>query len=316
MNSLRRKTIVLRPILGMSPGFALAVVVCIVAVGVFAAVMLDDISRGAKKSPSVVSATNANFEQPAATIVRSHTADSSVAWLRHSAPFPTDDPAPRMAIVVVDDGSDATAALSAMRLSAPLTLAIAPTADAAARRAEAARRYGREVLLLLPMQAEEKFDDTPNPIAIHVPHSELNRRMNWNLAQIDGYVGVMNSFGEATTRDAGTMRAVLEVVKSKGLSFIDSRAHKDSVASAVAGRMGVPTGDRVVAIDAGSSVQDFEVGLNTGLRHAERWGTSIVTIPADRKLIAALQDWIAEAPSEVRLAPVTAVIKRLRSSKT
>ena len=68
MNSLRRKTIVLRPILGMSPGFALAVVVCIVAVGVFAAVMLDDISRGAKKSPSVVSATNANFEQPAATI--------------------------------------------------------------------------------------------------------------------------------------------------------------------------------------------------------------------------------------------------------
>jgi len=220
-----------------------------------------------------------------------------------------------MAIVIVDDGSDATAALSAMRLSVPVTLAIAPTADAADKRAEAARRHGREVLLLLPMKAEKEFDDTPNPIAIHVPHSELIRRMNWNLAQLDGYVGVMNRFGESTTRDAGTMRSVLETLQSNGLSFIDSRAHADSVGSAVARRMGVPTGDSVVTIEAGSNAETLTAGLSAGLSHAERWGTSIVTIPAERKLIATLQQWIADTPSKVRLTPVTAVIKRLRSGK-
>ena len=172
MISLSRKTIVLRPILGMSPSFAITLVVCIVALGVFGAVMLDDISSSARKNTSV-SATSVNFQQPQADIVRSAPADSSLAWLSNAAPFPAGDPAPRMAIVVIDDGSDAAASLSAMRLSAPVTLAIAPTADAAATRAQAARRYGREVLLLLPMQAEDTFDRTPNPIAIHVPHLSL-----------------------------------------------------------------------------------------------------------------------------------------------
>ena len=316
MISLSRKTIVLRPIMGMSPGFALAVVGCVISLGVFAAVMLDDISRSSKQTAGVDPAANVNFQQPTAAIVRSEPTDSALPWLKNAAPFPIADPSPRMAIVVVDDGSDAAASLSAMRLSVPVTLAIAPTADSADKRAEAARRHGREVLLLLPMQAENEFDSTPNPIAIHVPHSELERRMNWNLAQIDGYVGVMNQHGESTTRDAGTMRSVLEIIQSKGLSFIDSRAHEDSVGSAVARRMGVPTGDRVVAIEEGSSSADVAENLSLGLRHAERWGTSIVTIPAERKLITALQDWIADKPSQVRLSPVTAVIKRLRSGKT
>ena len=316
MNSLSRKTVVLRPIMGMAPGLALAIVVGTIALCVVAAVMLDEMSSGGKQKVPVELATDDSFQQPNAEIVRSTPVDKSLAWLSNSALFPVADPAPRMAIVVIDDGSDAAASLSAMRVSVPVTLAIAPTADAAAKRAEAARRYGREVLLLLPMQAEKTFDSTPNPIAIHVPHSELERRMKWNLAQIDGYVGVMNRHGEATTRDAGTMRAVMEIIQSRGLSFVDARAHADSIGSAVARRMGVPTGDRVVAIEEGSNADDLEMGLRAGLSHAERWGTAIVTIPAERKLIAALQDWIAETPSQVRFTPVTAVIKRLRSGKT
>ena len=313
MFSISRKKIVLRPILGMDPGFALALVACIIALGVFAAMMLDDLNLDGKQVASIDAATSNSFQAPTTDIVRSKPVDNSLPWVSNSEPFPAADPAPRMAIVIVDDGSDANASLSAMRLSAPVTLAIAPSADAAHKRAEAARRYGREVLLLLPMQAEKTFDSAPNPIAIHAPHSELQRRMKWNLAQIDGYVGVMNRHGEATTRDAGTMRAVLEILKSKGLSFIDSRTHEDSVGSAVARRMGVPTGDRIVAIDKRSDAGALGVGLDAGLRHAERWGTSIVTIPAERNLIAALEDWITETSSEVRLTPVTAVIKRLRS---
>lgn len=317
MISLSRKKIVLRPILGMSPGFAATLVVCILALGVFAAVMLDDISGVSKRTAEAVdTGVSEDFLQPKPAIVRATPSDSAEPWIKNSAPFPASDLAPRMAIIVVDDGSDAAAALTAMRLPAPVTLAIAPTADAAEKRAEAARRYGREVLLLLPMQAERTFDDTPNPIAIHVPHTELQRRIDWNLAQIDGYVGVMNRHGESTTRDPGTMRAVIEVLQSKGLSYIDSRAHENSIGSAVARRMGVPTGDLVVAIDEKSDTAEAKARLSAGLDHAERWGTSIVTIPAERKMIEALEEWMTAAPSEVRLAPVTAVLKRLRSGKT
>jgi len=316
MISLSRKTIVLRPVMGMSPGFALALVVCIIALGVFAAVMLDGYSQSRQQngSPAQI-AEGTEFQPPQTSIVRSSATDSTLPWLRNAVPFPAADLAPRMAIVVVDDGSDVAAALSAMRLPTPVTLAIAPTADAADSRAEAARRHGREVLLLLPMQAEETFDDSPNPIAIHVSHEELERRMKWNLAQIDGYVGVMNRYGEATTRDPVTMRAVLEIVQSMGLSFIDSRAHEESIAGAVARRMGIPSGDLVVAISEKAGPAEVEAQLNAGFSHAERWGTSIVTIPADRKMIAVLEEWGANVPPAVRFAPVTAVIKRLRSGK-
>jgi polysaccharide deacetylase 2 family uncharacterized protein YibQ len=140
--------------------------------------------------------------------------------------------------------------------------------------------------------------------------------MSWNLAQLDGYVGVMNQFGEATTRDPETMRAVMEVIQERGLGFIDSRAHEDSIGSAVARRMGVPTGDQVVAIERGSDDADLGAGLAIAKRHAERWGGAIVTIPADRRLVAALQTWIGEQDRAVKLAPVTAVIARMRSGKT
>lgn len=321
MVSFVRKTVVLRPILGVAPGMALAIAIGIIAIGVFAAILLDDMTGGpgarVQDSPDQSSAISTDaFVPPAATIARSTSTDSATPWKTFAAPYPLHDPAPRMAIIVIDDGSDATAALNAMRLSGPVTLAIASTADAADRRAEAARRFGREVLLLLPMQAEKTFDTAPNPIAIHVPRTELLRRLDWNLAQIDGYVGVMNQYGEATTRDAGTMRTVMEVIQAKGYGFIDSRAHKDSLASAVARRMDVPAGDLTVAIPAGADTADLGAGLSVGLRHAERWGTAIVTVPADRRLIEALGQWMTEQQSDVKLAPITAVIGRSRSGKT
>jgi len=307
--------------MGVAPGIAMAIAIGVVAIGVFAAILLDDLSGGAgaggQETPDPSQTISADtFIPPTAIISRSATSGSATPWQTNAAAFPLHDPSPRLAIIVVDDGSDATAALNAMRLYAPVTLAIAANADSADRRAEAARRYGREVLLLLLMRAENTFDTAPNPIAIHVPPAELQRRLDWNLAQIDGYVGVMNRHGEATTRDAGTMRAVMQVIQTKGLGFIDSRAHTDSLASAVARRMGVPAGDLTVEIEPGSDTANLTAGLSVAMRHAERWGTAIVSVPADRRLIEALGEWMAEQNSTVKLAPITAVVGRSRSGKT
>lgn len=310
------KIVRLPKLFGIPSGLILCGVATLVVTGVVAAMALDRMTQQERSKPSAtVALVPAEiFALPEATIVRNANSDARPPWLRHAAPFTASASTPRLSIVVTDDGSDATAALSAMRLRAPITLAIAPTADSAVKRAEAARRYGQEVLLLLPMQAEARFDTTPNPIAIHVPREELKRRMSWNLAQLDGYVGVMNRFGEATTRDAETMRAVMEVVKDEGLAFVDARTHDDSVGSAVARRMGVPAGDRNVVVPPGADAAELGAKLAVGMRHAERWGSAIVTLPAERRLISALGDWIGSKGDGVALAPVTATLKRLRSN--
>lgn len=312
MLTKKPKPVVSPPVRRNGRYMALAVVGLVVIVSVMGALKLDQISRAASAN---VGATE-YFEVPETGVLRVTNRPASLDWLENAAPFPESDPSPRLAIVVVEAGKDMGAALGALRIAAPLTLAIAPTADSASKTANSARSAGREVLLLLPMQSENRFDTSPNPIAINVPREELIRRMKWNFAQIDGYLGVMNRFGEDVTRDAQTMRSVLEIVEANGLSFIDAREHLDSVAGAVARRMNIPAGDRTVAVKSGANAEELYAGLRTALRHAELWGTAIVTVPAERRVVRALEEWLATLQSEVKIAPVSAVIKRLRSGKT
>jgi len=314
-----QKSVLARPMLGLPPGVALGGAVICVLGGLYAAMTLDKWSRAQHPVGLDQHAADSGpvpvFERPDTGITRAAVGDDALSWVRNAAPFPDGDLAPRLAIIVLDDGSDVSAARSVMRLSAPVSIAIAPTADSAEKTAIAARSAGREVMLLLPMQSESHFDVTPNPIAINVPRPELTRRMNWNLAQFDGYVGVMNQYGEAATRDPQTMRTVLESVKAEGLAFVDARTHPDSVAGAVARRMGIPAGDRNVAIDPGADTSALSKGLASAMDHARRWGTAVITIPAERRLLAALAEWLPQHDPAVKIAPVTAVIKRLRSGR-
>lgn len=294
----------------------LAAGAAVVLAGVAAALLLDGLTSGGP-----VKATRAALETipvPSGTTTEAGLAivpaiDPASPWVTHAEKFAVRSTRPRLAIVVIDDGSDAAASLAAMRLSSPVTLAIAPTADAAAKRADAARRFGREVLLLLPMQAEKNFDLAPNPIALHVPRDELVRRMDWNLAQIDNYVGVINHFGEATSRDAETMRIVMERLRDAGLGYIDARTHADSVAGAVARRMGIPTGDLNITVPPGADSDGLQASLDTAVKRAERWGAAIVAVPAERGLVAGLSAWLSAVDGDVEIAPVTAVVTRLRT---
>ncbi len=306
-----------RPIFGLPPVYALGGVALCLVLGIMAAMTLDRMSRGDGVA-GIAEGADARlpapvFAEPETGIIRTVVADDSPAWMRNAAAFPAGDRAPRLAIIVVDEGAGAGPARSALKLPAPVSVAIAPTADSAAKTALAARSAGREVLLLLPMQSEEQFDTSPNPIAINILRTELVRRMNWNMAQFEGYVGVMNRFGENATRDSQTMRAVLEVVKAEGLAFVDARETPSSIAGAVARRMNVPAGDRTIAVARGADAAELGASLANAVRHAERWGAAIITIPAERRMVTALADWLARPVSGVKIAPVSAVIQRLRS---
>lgn len=255
-----------------------------------------------------------SFVLPETTIVREVDPEQpQPAWRRNAVPFSGPADRPRLAVVVLDDGLDARSTMRAIRLNAPVTLAVAPTVEGARSRVDAARRLKREVLLLLPMESEARLVTAPNPIAAHIGREELLRRLSWNLAQIDGYVGVINRHGEKTSRDAQTMRTVMETLHREGLLFVDSRSHADSVAGAVARRMGVPAGDRNAAVRLGDGQKAVIETLAEAEAHAREWGDAIVTIPAERGAIDTLKRWLRTRKSDVVIAPVSAVIGRLRS---
>jgi polysaccharide deacetylase 2 family uncharacterized protein YibQ len=69
------------------------------------------------------------------------------------------------------------------------------------------------------------------------------------LAQIPGAKGVNNHMGSKFTEAPDKIKAVLRVLKEKGLFFIDSRTSKDSVAYKHAKEMGLKAGQRKIFLD-------------------------------------------------------------------
>lgn len=295
-------------------GPLILIAVLFMGLGVAAAMIADRMMSDPEAVRSDPTVSEQAFLPPDAGIARNiDTGRAQPAWVENSARFDSAAGVPRLAIVVTDDGRDASATLRAMRMSEPLTLAIAPTVDGARARAEAARRLNREVLLYLPMESANSFDTSPNPIAGHVGRDETIRRLGWNLAQLDGYVGVTNQFGEETTRDAQTMRTVMETLQRKGLMFLDARSHPDSVASAVARRLGIAAGDRTVRLNGTDDPKTMRARLDDAALHARKWGGAIVMVPAQRNVIEVLAQWLETRERGVAIAPVTAVVQRMRT---
>ena len=92
-------------------------------------------------------------------------------------------------------------------------------------------------------------------------HHELRRRLQWDLARFDGYVGINNPMGSKSTGDREAMLVVLREVRSRGLLFLDSRTTAATVAARLAADIGVPHVSRDVFIDH----------LPTGPRSAASW---------------------------------------------
>lgn len=291
-----------------------AIALCFVGFGIAGAMVADRLMEESARTDAGPQVEEQAFIVPDTGITRAIEPERSrPEWLENAVRYAGPPDQARLAIVLVDDGRDAGSTLNALRLKDPVTLAVSPTVDGARARAAAARRLDREVLLLLPMESGASFDTTPNPIASHVGRDELLRRLSWNLAQLDGYVGVTNQFGEATTRDAKTMRTVMEALSDRGLLFVDARAHSESVAGAVARRLGVAVGDNAVSVDAAASADTVRERLEEAAVHAQEWGEAIILIPAQREAVRGLKAWLKTRRSAVAITPVTSVIRRLRS---
>jgi polysaccharide deacetylase 2 family uncharacterized protein YibQ len=116
-----------------------------------------------------------------------------------------------------------------------------------ARRAVAA---GLEVILHLPLEPQDGSKALgPGGITTAMADEEIRDTVRTNLASVPGARGVNNHMGSRGTADRRVMRAVLEVVRERGLFFLDSRTTPESIAESLAGEMGIRTAARTVFLD-------------------------------------------------------------------
>jgi polysaccharide deacetylase 2 family uncharacterized protein YibQ len=235
----------------------------------------------------------------------------SRAWLKNAVAVAAPDDRPMIAVVIDDVGLDRPRSQRAMALPAPVTIALMAYAGEARAQAAMARRAGHELIVHLPMEPGEGGEDPgPNALLLGLSEAEFERRLDWNLSQFAGYVGINNHMGSKLTSDPAALAPVMAALKRRGLMFLDSRTTSDTQGLAVARAFGVPAVERDVFIDHDPS----PIAVRTALVHAEELAQAngfaiVIGHPRDVTLDA-LEEWLPDLEQRgFAVVPLTAIVR-------
>jgi len=233
-------------------------------------------------------------------------------WLKNAVASIEPGNQPMIAIVLDDVGAAPSDVAGAVALPAPITLSIMTYAANAAGVAEAAHRAGHEIMVHVPMEPINRdADPGPHALLTGLASDEIARRLDWDLAQFSGYVGINNHMGSKFTQDADGMRVVLQELKDRGLLFLDSRTIATSVGDAMAAEIGVTHLARNVFLDDVIDPGDIMKELMRAEAIARKQGFAIAIGHPHPDTIAVLRQWIPEARAKgFVLVPITAIAKK------
>ncbi len=219
---------------------------------------------------------------------------------------------PRIAIVVDDMGNSLSRAKELLRLSGgDIALSVLPRAPYAKEVTSAARSHGADVLLHLPMEPKGYPDTDPGPGALFVSmeRERIRSVLKRDLEQIPGLVGVNNHMGSRFTAARAPMREVLNVLRRRGLFYMDSLTSPDSVGAELASRLGVRTIKRDIFLDNKKNVEHIRYQLRKAEHLARECGHAVVSGHPYPQTVEALRQWLAEKDGSVRLCRLSRLVR-------
>ena len=286
--------------------------------GLSAAVILNQIA-GAKRGAAgtVPAAEEALFEppQPAITAQRqvlTLTPDAP-RWLANARPFPLAPDQPALAVVVIEPDENRHLLDRVMARERNLTIAVAHDFSTTRWRVQNIRREGHEILTLLPTAYGDDFARHANVIRRGLGPQELRRRVSWHLAATAASVGAMDLGGGEVLRDAEAMAVAAAALSEAGALFVDARSHRESLAAPLIRAAGVPATQRTVRVRAQDDAAQIISRLEEAESHALRWNHALVVVEASPATLDALSYWLDARNRDISLAPVSAIVARLRS---
>jgi polysaccharide deacetylase 2 family uncharacterized protein YibQ len=233
------------------------------------------------------------------------------AWLKNAVAAAASDGRPMIAVVIDDVGLDRSRSRRAIALPAPVTIALMAYAEDGRDQAAHARRAGHELLVHLPMEPGNSNENPgPNALLSGLSEVEFARRLEWNLTQFAGYVGINNHMGSKLTSNASALAPVMAALKRRGLMFLDSRTTGKTQALAVARRFGVPSVERDVFLDHDTSPIAVRTALVRVEDLARRNGFAIAIGHPKDVTLDALEEWLPDVKARgFAVVPLTAVVR-------
>jgi polysaccharide deacetylase 2 family uncharacterized protein YibQ len=238
------------------------------------------------------------------------------AWQRFAAAVDEiPDARPRIAVVVTGLGLATDVTETAIRtLPAAVSLSFTPYAKDLETWISLARSQGHEVLLDLPMEPTTFPNDDPGPRALitSLPMEENLKRLNWILEQAEAYVGLAGFMGSRFSASEAQLRPVFQVLKERGLLYLDNRPADGYVAARLARKMELAHAVNSRLIDEGHASRPT---IDARLAQIERVAlTEQAAVAMARPFpvtLERLSTWLTELDAEnFQLVPLTAVVNR------
>ena len=159
---------------------------------------------------------------------------------------------PVVAIVIDDFGHDPRESRRAAALPGPIHFAVLPHTPFARMSSELAIAHGHEVMLHLPMEAENGTDPGPGAILGRLSEEETRQAVRDALASVPHAKGMNNHMGSLLSREHHHLAWVMSELREQPLELyvLDSRTHPDSQVRHIAGWAGLPATQRDVFLDA------------------------------------------------------------------
>lgn len=183
---------------------------------------------------------------------------------------------PTLIIVIDDAGYSLDQLKPFLGLPFPLTIAVLPRLDNSAESARLSLAAGKEVILHQPMQALGGNDPGPGAILTGMTESEAAILAAANLDSVEGAVGMNNHMGSAVTRNEPLMASILDLVKKRGIYYLDSRTIAGTATAALCLELSIPYWERDVFLDNTGDKQSILHALDEGKKIASAKGASVL----------------------------------------
>lgn len=239
--------------------------------------------------------------------------DDLTPFQAYKKPYQTVAGKSQISIVIVDYGLSPQLSESMLaNLSDDISLVLTPYAQDPAKWASAARAYGHEFWLSLPMQTKDfGLDDTgPWTLLLNSTAEENQKRLFDVMGAAVGYAGLVSQQGHAFEPTDKFVQPVMKQIFGRGLAFVESNPDIPAYGLSMAMEFGYPYAQNGAWLDADLRPEAIDAALQQLELQATRKGRAIAFIHPYPLVINKVQSWIAEAESRgIQMAPLSALVQ-------